>query len=77
MRILVSNEVNEYETNLEYLFRIYECNDIDILKCRCPLNLEFIDLQAMATDKFRDMVLEVEEQEYEIIAKIIEDRIIK
>ena len=72
---LVDNKVNSHETNLEYLFRVYQCDDIDILKCRCPLDLEFIDLHVVATDKFRDWVLEVEERENLEIAKIIEKRI--
>lgn len=68
------NDFELEETTKEFLFRFYECEDLDMLKCRCPINLKLIDLNIIATEDFKKAVMEIEEKENEDIFKAIEKR---
>ena len=69
---------NEYETKLEYLYRKYDCNDMETLQYRCPIDIkaykQFTCLNSEATDEFKRLIDEREEKENEAIMKIVEER---
>lgn len=62
-------------TKLDYLFSIYECDNIEILKLRCPINIKAIDLYSEANEDFKDYVKGIELAENIEIYEIIKDRI--
>lgn len=64
-------------TILDYLFSVYQCDDIEILKCRCPIDLRLLNLNAEATKEFKDAVDELDRKEKEAIYKAIKDKYIK
>lgn len=51
--IRYEDDVESLETKLDYLFNKYECNDIDTLKARCPINLNLLNLESEATEEFK------------------------
>ena len=61
---------DEYETKLEYLYRKYDCNDMETLQTRCPIDIKFCRqftcLNSEATDEFKRSI---DEQENERIMK--------
>ena len=61
---------DEYETKLEYLYRKYDCNDMETLQYRCPIDIkaykQFMCLNSEATDEFKRSI---DEQENERIMK--------
>ena len=61
---------DEYETKLEYLYRKYDCNDMETLQARCPIDIkaykQFMCLNSEATDEFKRSI---DEQENERIMK--------
>ena len=69
---------DEYETKLEYLYRKYDCNDMETLQYRCPIDIkaykQFMCLNSEATDEFKRSIDEREEKENEAIMKIVEER---
>ena len=69
---------DEYETKLEYLYRKYDCNDMETLQYRCPIDIkaykQFMCLNSEATDEFKRLIDEREEKENEAIMKIVEER---
>ena len=69
---------DEYETKLEYLYRKYDCNDMETLQYRCPIDIkaykQFTCLNSEATDEFKRLIDEREEKENEAIMKIVEER---
>ena len=69
---------DEYETKLEYLYRKYDCNDMETLQARCPIDIkaykQFMCLNSEATDEFKRLIDEREEKENEAIMKIVEER---
>ena len=69
---------DEYETKLEYLYRKYDCNDMETLQARCPIDIkaykQFMCLNSEATDEFKRTIDEREEKENEAIMKIVEER---
>ena len=69
---------DEYETKLEYLYRKYDCNDMETLQYRCPIDIkaykQFMCLNSEATDEFKRTIDECEEKENERIMKIVEER---
>ena len=64
----------ENYSKLDYLYDKYECNDLDTLKARCPINLKLLDLESKSTLEFEIAVDEIEEKENEDIAKVINER---
>ena len=64
---------DEYETKLEYLYRKYDCNDMETLQARCPIDIkaykQFMCLNSEATDEFKRSIDEREEKENERIMK--------
>ena len=64
---------DEYETKLEYLYRKYDCNDMETLQARCPIDIkaykQFTCLNSEATDEFKRLIDECEEKENERIMK--------
>ena len=64
---------DEYETKLEYLYRKYDCNDMETLQYRCPIDIkaykQFTCLNSEATDEFKRLIDEREEKENEAIMK--------
>lgn len=66
--------LNIFETRLDYLFRYYECTDRLLLKSRCPVNIDSMDLSKPITKDFKDMIDRIERAEDEIISRIIESR---
>ena len=68
----------EYEKKLEYLYRKYDCNDMETLQYRCPIDIkaykQFMCLNSEATDEFKRSIDEREEKENEAIMKIVEER---
>ena len=64
---------DEYETKLEYLYRKYDCNDMETLQARCPIDIKFCRqftcLNSEATDEFKRLIDEREEKENERIMK--------
>ena len=59
---------------IDYLYKRYECDDIETLKCRCPLNLNKINLNERVYENFILMLNEIEEKEDEEIARILDER---
>ncbi len=62
-------------TKLEYLFEIYECDNISTLRSRCPINLNLLNLCSEAEEDFKDYVKNVEHTEDAEIYNIIKDRL--
>ena len=58
---------------LEYLYRKYDCNDMETLQYRCPIDIkaykQFTCLNSEATDEFKRLIDEREEKENEAIMK--------
>lgn len=52
-------EDEEYETKLEYLLRIYQCENVESLKNKIPININLIDLDCIATDEFKEALSEL------------------
>lgn len=59
---------------IDYLYKRYECDDIETLKCRCPLNIDKINLNERVYENFVLMLNTIEEIEDKEIAKILDDR---
>lgn len=59
---------------IDYLYKRYECDDIETLKCRCPLNIDKLNLNERVYENFVLMLNTIEEIEDEEIAKILDDR---
>lgn len=70
----LEDEDSSFETELDYLFAVYDCNDIDTLKARCPIDLNLLDLKSEATEEFKEAVNRIEVKENEEIYKIIKER---
>ena len=59
---------------IDYLYKRYECDDLDTLKCRCPLNLDKINLNERVYENFVLILNAIEEIEDEEIARILDER---
>lgn len=61
-------------TILEYLYDMYECDNMELLIVRCPINLNKIDLNAEVTIEFKEYLNQLENEENKVIHEIYNDR---
>lgn len=59
---------------LEYLYERYDCNNLDELEARCPLNLDNINLNNLMYKEFEKLLDNIEREEYNTIYKIVQER---
>lgn len=64
----------DVSTVLDYLYKRYDCDDIETLQCRCPVDLNRLNLDDEVTEEFVDCLNDLEERDDECIAKIIKER---
>ena len=61
-------------TVLDYLYKRYDCKDNETLQCRCPIDLNSLNLDDEITEEFVEYLDSVEDYDDECIAKIIKER---
>lgn len=59
---------------LEYLYERYNCNNLDELESRCPLNLDNINLNNIMYKEFEKLLDNIEKEEHDAIYKVVQER---
>ncbi len=59
---------------LEYLYERYNCNNLDELESRCPLNLDNINLNNIMYKEFEKLLDNIEKEEHDTIYKVVQER---
>lgn len=59
---------------LEYLYKRYDCNNLDELEARCPLNLDNLNLNNIMYKEFEKLLDNIEKEEHDAIYKVVQER---
>ena len=61
-------------TILEYLYKRYECTDLDTLEARCPVNINNLNLNNKMYKELEDLLNDIDELEDEIVEYLVTER---
>lgn len=61
-------------TILEYLYKRYECTDLDTLEMRCPVNINNLNLNNKMYKELEDLLNDIDELEDEIVEYLVTER---
>ena len=61
-------------TILEYLYKRYECSNLDVLEMRCPININNLNLNNKMYKELEDLLNDIDELEDQIVEYIVTER---
>ena len=61
-------------TILEYLYKRYDCSDLDTLEARSPVNINHLNLNNKMYKELEDLLNDIDELEDEIVEYIVTER---
>ena len=61
-------------TILEYLYKRYECTDLDTLEARCPVNINNLNINNKMYKELEDLLNDIDEREDEIVEYLVTER---
>ena len=61
-------------TILEYLYKRYECSDLDTLEARSPININHLNLNNKMYKELEDLLNDIDELEDKTIECIVAER---
>ena len=59
---------------LEYLYKRYDCKNLDMLEIRCPININNLNLRNKMYKELEDLLNDIDELEDRIIEIIAKER---
>ena len=61
-------------TILEYLYKRYECSDLDTLEARSPININHLNLNNKMYKELEDLLNDIDELEDKTVEYIVAER---
>lgn len=62
------------QTELEYLFDIYNCDNIETLEARCPKVINGVDVDIELVEGFKELIKDIQEKEIEVITNMVKEK---
>ena len=59
---------------LEYLYKRYDCKNLDVLEIRCPVNINNLNLNNKMYKELEDLLNDIDELEDRIVECIVTER---
>ena len=59
---------------LEYLYKRYDCKNLDVLEIRCPININNLNLNNKMYKELEDLLNDIDELEDEIVEYLVTER---